>query len=263
MKKFLFLFFSVTFIIQSYAQTPLTEAVNFHVKTIDGETIWLFPLLDDENKIVVVDFFSTTCSYCQEYAPDFQATYDAFGENESNVYFLGINWGNDNQGVREFDSIYGLTYPTVSGTQGGGNIVFNDYQIASYPTVILITPDHQIVEQYIWPPTEENITDAIIAAGGEYVGMEQYGMIATHAVMYPNPASQKVFLDFTLEQPLPVCYEILDLTVKLVLRSGRKMLNIGKNKIEIPVLNLKNGLYFVRLTAKGQPVLTSRFVVLK
>ena len=34
----------------SSAQTTLTEAQNFHVKTIDGEPIWLFPLLDDENQ---------------------------------------------------------------------------------------------------------------------------------------------------------------------------------------------------------------------
>ena len=102
-----------------------------------------------------------------------------------------------------------------------------------------------------------------VAAGGEYVGVEQHGMMAAHAVMYPSPASQKVFLDFTLKNPLPADYEILDLTGKVVFRSGQKWLDAGKNKIEIPVTNFKNGLYFVRLTAKGQPVLTSRFVVVK
>jgi len=239
----------------------LTEAVNFHVKTIEGETIWLFPLLDDESKIVVINFFSTTCSSCQEYAPEFQATYEVFGENEGNVYFLGINWGNDNEGVREFDSIYGLTFPTVSGTQGGGNITNNDYQIASYPTVILITPDHQIVEQYIWPPSEENITDAIIAAGGEYVGIDQRRITAGEIHVYPNPASQQVFLDFTLQQSVAARYEIIDFTGRIILRSGSEFYITGKNNVEISISDLKDGLYFVRLLANEQPLLTSRFVV--
>ena len=44
----------------SFAQTSLTEAVDFHIKTVEGVVIDLFPLLDDQNKIVVIDFFSTS-----------------------------------------------------------------------------------------------------------------------------------------------------------------------------------------------------------
>jgi len=224
MKKITLLFFAVFYLLILNAQTPLTEAVNFHVKTVDGETIWLFPLLDDENKFVVIDFFSTTCSSCQDYAPDFQAVYEDFGENQGNVYFLGLNWGSDNEGVREFDSIYGLTCPTVSGTQGGGNIVFNDYQIASYPTVILITPDHQIVEQYIWPPSEQNITDAIIAAGGEYVGIAKHSKWAGDIRIYPNPASEEVSVGFTLEKSLPVTYQVYFILIQRMLFNGNDII---------------------------------------
>lgn len=261
MKKITLLVVFLFYLVLVYAQTPLTEAVNFHVKTIDGETIWLFPLLDDENKIVVIDFFSTTCGSCQEYAPDFQEVYDDFGENQGNVYFLGLNWGDDNEGVREFDSIYGLTYPTVSGTQGGGNIVFNNYQIASYPTVILITPDHQIVEQYIWPPSVQNITDAIIAAGGEYVGIAKHNKWAGDIRVYPNPATEKVSVSFTLEKSLPVTYQVFNLVGRNIRSSGEEIFNRGLNKIDIPVQQLKNGTYFVRITTMGQLLLTAPFVV--
>ena len=42
------------------AQTQLTVAEDFHVKTIEGVTIDLFPILDEENMIVVIDFFTTS-----------------------------------------------------------------------------------------------------------------------------------------------------------------------------------------------------------
>lgn len=90
---------------------------------------------------------------------------------------MGINYNDDNHSVEFFDSIFGLTYPSVSGTQGGGNIVFEAFQINSWPTVIVITPDGLIHNQYVWPPTEQNVTDAVVAAGGILVGFsDQYGL---------------------------------------------------------------------------------------
>ena len=94
MKKIFLLLFAVLIVRGIMAQTLLTEAEDFHVKTIDGVPIWLFPLLDDEEQIVVIDFFSTTCGPCQDYADDFQRSYEAFGSNTGNVYHMGINWGN-------------------------------------------------------------------------------------------------------------------------------------------------------------------------
>ncbi len=38
-------------------QTKLTEAVGFHAEILEGTSIWLFPILDDEDKIVVIVFF--------------------------------------------------------------------------------------------------------------------------------------------------------------------------------------------------------------
>lgn len=147
MKKiFTLLFISVIIIVN--AQTNLTEAVDFTVKSTDGEQLHLFEFLDDE-KIVVIDFFSTSCGPCGDYAPDIQASYEDFGSNEGNVIFMGISWGDYNSGVDYFDSIHGVTYPSVSGFEGGGNAVVNEYNILSYPTVVVIQPDRHIFNQYI------------------------------------------------------------------------------------------------------------------
>ena len=60
MKKITTLIILLSIYMGSFAQTILTEAVDFHIKTVEGVVIDLFPLLDDQNKIVVIDFFSTS-----------------------------------------------------------------------------------------------------------------------------------------------------------------------------------------------------------
>lgn len=261
MKKLLLLFAAALIIGGTTAQTTLTEAVNFHVKTIHGEPIWLFPILDDENQIVVIDFFSTTCPPCQEYAPDFQACYEKFGNNEGNVYFMGINWGNDNQGVWEFDSIYGLTFPTASGSQGGGNIVFNNYGILSYPTVIVIVPDHTIVEQHVWYPTEENITDAVVAAGGILVNTDEHKPGKQELIVFPNPVESSGTISFDLQKETNVHISIYDFTGQKVYVSASQRCMKGKARIMFSVEGLENGCYFVKVDSDKGNIATTRISV--
>lgn len=245
-------------IFQTNAQTQLTEAIDFHVKTIEGEPIYLFPLLDDDNFIVVIDFFSTSCGPCQQYAADIQASYEYFGENTNNVFFLGINWGNDNMGVHEFDSIYGINLPTVSGSQGGGNIVFNDYEILSYPTVIVITPDHSIVEQYIWYPNQENIINAVIAAGGIPVGNDEITDTKADIKIFPNPVNNE--LNIILDE------EMTDLrSIDIYHITGKKTLSISSNEItknlRINTEALQSGQYLLTINSKDGIIERRKFII--
>ncbi len=147
------------------AQTSLDTAVNFTVKDVNGTTHYLSEYLE-QNKIVVIDFFTITCGPCSVYAPLINDSYTHFGCNTSNVIFLGINWGADNAGVIEFGNTNGVSYPEISGTEGNGNHVVADYGILSYPTVVLILPDSYIAEKYIWPPSTEHLDSTILAHGG-------------------------------------------------------------------------------------------------
>ncbi len=263
MKNFFILLLGIILGVQLYAQTNLTEALDFSVKDLDGNVIELFPLLDDENKIVVIDFFSTSCGPCQTYAPHFQQAYEAFGFNEGNVYFLGINWGSDNELVAEFDEEYGITLPTASGTQGGGNAVFELYEILSYPTVIVITPDHQIVEQYIDPPSFENITDAVTAAGGILVNTQENKVVIDQISVYPNPVGTAGYVAFNIRKDAGFLFSIYDLTGQELFRSQAMYLFKGQQKIKLPVENLTNGMYFVQLIIDEKIPETIRFVVAK
>jgi hypothetical protein len=58
MKKTIFVLTAFFLSILLYGQTLLDTAVNFTVKDVYGNTFKLFDILD-EDKIVVIDFFST------------------------------------------------------------------------------------------------------------------------------------------------------------------------------------------------------------
>jgi len=256
MKKLLILILLLASI-GANSQTLLTEAADFHVKTIDGIPIFLFPILDDSSMIVAIDFFSTTCGPCQDFAPDFQQSYEDFGSNTGNVYHMGINWGNDNQGVREFDSIFGLTFPSVSGTQGGGNNVFlNVYFIQSYPTVIVIKPDHEISNQYIWEPTTENINNAIMEAGGIMVGETEIVESSLGFDIYPNPAKNIANIKInTLLQQSKI--EIISSNGQIVYTNEK----ITGRIVNVDLANYGSGLYFVRMISNDGIVQTKKLLV--
>src|SRR5210317_2190594 len=116
MKRYILLLFLILGFQIVSAQVPIDTAIDFSVKDVSGLTVDLFEILD-EGKLVAINFFSTSCGPCTEYAPDFQDSYEDFGENEGNVFFVSICWGDNNAGVAHFDSIYGLTHPSVSGSQ--------------------------------------------------------------------------------------------------------------------------------------------------
>ncbi len=249
------------FAIAGMSQTTLSEANNFHVKTVYGEPIYLFPLLDDENKIVVIDFFSTTCGPCQTYADDFQRCYEKFGYNEGNVYFMGINWGNDNAGVIEFDSVFGLTFPSASGSQGGGNIVYQDYDIQSYPTVIVVTPDHNIVEQYVWYPDEETITSAVISAGGIIVTTDENSISQIDLNIYPNPIQEFGKIQFHLTKKSELSLKIINLMGQEVLTIPSASFENGNNEIVFSVDGLENGMYILQLHSDLGTIASSRIAI--
>jgi len=66
--------------INSAAQTPLTQAVDFDITFTNGEEFNLQSKLD-EGKYVVIDFLFVTCGPCQANQPYFTEAYQNFGCN--------------------------------------------------------------------------------------------------------------------------------------------------------------------------------------
>ncbi len=261
--KILYTLLFISFIIPaSQAQTPLTQAVDFTVKTIEGETLHLFEYLDN-GQLVVIDFFSTSCGPCGEYAPEVQASFEDFGSNQGNVVYMGICWGDSNEGVAYFDSIYGVTYPTVSGFEGGGNQVINLYQIQAYPTVILIDTDGTILNQHIWEPTQENINTEVLAAGGILTSVdENYSVINSAGIsIYPNPANSVTNVSLVLDKSVVADIKIFDLLGKEAYSLNEQYLEKGTNLIPLDVKNLTPAPYLVGIVSNSRLLKTKRLII--
>ena len=262
MKKFTYLIVLLFTFNIAYGQVQIDTAINFSVKDIHGETIELFPILDAGN-FVVIDFFSTSCGPCALYAPDIEASYKDFGENEGNVFFLSICWGDDNAGVAYFDSVYNVTHPSVSGSQGGGNLVHNKYRVVSTPSVILISPDRLILEHYIWEPTQSNLNSVITAAGGILVGIDdEISEKINSLLIYPNPTTDIFNVKLEVAESAAYQIEVFNLLGALVHQSIQQHYAPGSHILTANLNRLPGGTYFVRLIRNGQHENLSKIILL-
>lgn len=236
-------------------QSNLDTAFNFTVKDIYGANIELFQLLD-EGKFVVMDFFSPACGFCQLYAGDMQEAYLAHGENQGNIFFMGIGWGASIDNILDFMSQYGLTYPMVSGSQGGGNQLLVDFQIVSYPTIILIKPDRSISgELYIpyHPPTAAKIDSIIIASGAPFVGFNENTINQDKTPrIFPNPVVDQFEVTFRLDEASEVLFEIVDLNGRVVFSQKKYFNQTGLQNHQINIDAKFSGLYLLNIKMKNQ-----------
>lgn len=164
MKKVLLLFAAVVFAFGLKAQCPHTEAIDFTATDCHGTEVHLFDILDG-GQSVLIDFFYTTCGPCQQATPKVAEAYTRLGCNMHDVFFMEITPYDNDAACQNWCQNYGIEYPTI-GTNGGGASLISQYGITAFPTVILITPDHHIVINDLWPiNNSQTIVDQLAPYG--------------------------------------------------------------------------------------------------
>ena len=155
------IFFSLIFI-HLFSQKTVPD---FTITDIYSHTHRLYSDYLNQDKYVFIDFFSVGCPSCQELSTAIDTVYRNFGCNYGDVIFLGIDGYYDNEHVFEFAQKYQMTFPASSGSEGGGNTVFEDYNINYTPSKILINPNGKIIADY--PPvyTAKYYRDTLLKNG--------------------------------------------------------------------------------------------------
>ena len=249
MKKFLTLtvIIGLTFY-NLNAQTPATEAISFIETDIHGNEINLFEILDN-GQHVLIDFFFVACVPCQAVSSIVNQSYNDFGCNSFDIFHMSISGKieDSNADCLEYDETYGVEYPTLSGNEGGGSGIASKYQITSYPTVILIAPNHDIIEQHIWPIVNVNdVNTPILTAGCEFnecsSGIDED--IYSFAKIYPNPVNGPFYIEF--DKPGKANIQLINLFGNIILEKNISIIN--SHFIEkIDPGSLAEGIYFLKI----------------
>ncbi len=103
---------------------------DFTVTTPEGESIKLSEMLK-EKKMVLLNFWYTTCTYCVAEFPYMQEAYETF---QDDVGIVALNPFNNNNEIQTFQKDYQLTFPMAS-CQASWSTTFN---VAGYPTSIVV-----------------------------------------------------------------------------------------------------------------------------
>jgi len=109
------------------------RAPDFTLPTVDGKEASLSQF---HGKIVMVNFFESSCSACAGEMPDIQAVFDTWSRDDLEI--LAVDHGERAAFVRSFINSKGLTFPTLLDSDLA---VSNMYQVSTIPTTFFIDAD--------------------------------------------------------------------------------------------------------------------------
>lgn len=250
--------FNLTFLLLLFGFTAFGQleegdtAPDFTVTDTHGEEHNLYSLLD-AGKWVIVDFYYTTCIPCQTYTSHVNVTYENYGCNQGDIFFIGIDHNDDTAEVEAYDQQYGIQYPSVSGLDGGGNRVVSDYGILGFPTFYIIAPDRKIMKD-VDTPTSVAFEYYLGQLGHEKraCSVSNQNDVLDEINIYPNPAAGNTLNvetgDIACDQ-----FAIYSTVGKLIKKGDLS----GNNSIDIA--DLRSGLYLITLMENEQALATMRF----
>jgi hypothetical protein len=233
----------------------IKQADDFTITTTDGITRNLYSTLDS-GKTVFVEFY-TTCYWCQFYSPIIEEIYQNTGAGQEDIEFWGIsnNLFDTNNVIDQYRLDYNITNP-CAGPWGGGttalSIVVNGQNFQGFPTYCVICPDRTLYFDPCYPPTVTGF-DPYFASCDTLTGIKYNNDALKPGIIsvYPNPASSKLSLEVKVNDPVPVTIELFNL-LGLKVFSASYDVSSRRQSINIPVDQLPNGVYFIRMMQNGQ-----------
>lgn len=182
MKKLLLILLAGIFCLRLEAQVE--EPVDFtFTNALNGETMSLFEILAG-GQYVYLEFFRTTCPYCQQAAPLMAEAYHALGCNQHQIFIIGISSNDTPAALQQWATAHGADFPLVTYSN-----LYNYYGVEYQPWGILIAPDTTMVSNDLNP---SYLYEAAVYYGIEpaecpaSVSIDEVASASAWAI-YPNP----------------------------------------------------------------------------
>jgi thiol-disulfide isomerase/thioredoxin len=141
------------------AETKLAERSpnampDFSLPDLDGNHI---KLSDHADKVVLVNFWATTCPPCRHEMPDFVDIQNEYGGDMFTIIGISLDLGGEER-VSQFVDDYQLNFPIVMGNR---DVVIDYGNIRGIPTTFILNKDHELVGKRVGMVTREMITPII------------------------------------------------------------------------------------------------------
>jgi len=229
-------------------------APDFTVTDVHGHTHTLSDYTS-QGQFVMLDFFYTTCGPCQYYTPQISQAFITYGCNQGDIVILGIDYGNTDEQVLQYEQTYGGLYPSASGLEGGGNAVVSQYGITGFPFVCLIDQSSTVVEIFS-PPTMQVFSYYFPLYGieeMECITNIQNPKLNEAFLIYPNPVSSTIYINAS-QGTIITIFDSRGNSVKKAI--------MDSENYAIDVSEFKNGFHLAKAMIDGK-MYVKKFAILK
>ena len=136
-------------------EVPIEErpAPEFVVESLSGGIVDLSAL---RGKVVMVDFWNTSCPPCRREAPGLARVYKEY--RDKNVEFIGVAIWDREVEVSRFVQEFDVTYPNVVDKRGRIGI---DYGVRGVPEKYFIDAEGTLVKKFVGPTPDETMRFAL------------------------------------------------------------------------------------------------------
>ncbi len=158
--KFVFFLFIVSFVTFSNTSygSALEQGENAHNFTLETNTSKSLSLEELKGKIVVINFWTTWCTYCQEELAELTTFYEAKKED---VDLIAVNLTSSEQSKQEvlqFINHSNIPFTVLMDVNGE---VAAKYKIIGIPTTFIINKKGMVIKKVLGPVTAEMLSQII------------------------------------------------------------------------------------------------------
>lgn len=118
------------------ADEPYNKVIPFELPDLEGN---LVSIADFEGKFVLINFWATWCTYCDQEMPDLQALQDKYGDDLV-VLLVNVQEGEDE--IKAYLEKKNLTMLTVLDKKGE---IAGQYNVTGMPSSYFVTPDQRVI----------------------------------------------------------------------------------------------------------------------
>ena len=235
MKKILSLIFALMFAFGVKAQT----APDFYCIDDYETQVHLYDILDNGQYAFLYFFIPDTEDQEGQFSSIVAASYYNYGENQDEVYFIGIAPTGDSLSVNWWQLDYQVDFPVIHKFTLGTDVhdICSSYGVQFLARLILVAPDHKIIINDLWPveSTKHLISEIDAAIEAHKNGTLSIDELENKYAIYPNPATDA----FKVNVNGSTKVSIFDMTGRCV-----KEVNVNDNST-INIEDLDRGIYFV------------------